>query len=42
MTSASLQKINSKNAFRLHLIDYMSELIAKKEMTNFQVRAFDI
>nr|XP_006825955.1 PREDICTED: condensin complex subunit 2-like [Saccoglossus kowalevskii] len=34
-------KINAKNAFHLHLIDYMSDLIKKKEkdggMTNFQV-----
>ena len=32
------QKINSKNAFGLHLIDYMSELLKKKELNNFQVR----
>ncbi len=31
------QKINAKNAFGLHLIDYMSDLLRKKEMTNFQV-----
>lgn len=30
-------KINAKNAFGLHLIDYMSEYLKKKEMTNFQV-----
>ncbi|KAL3863722.1 hypothetical protein ACJMK2_005465 [Sinanodonta woodiana] len=30
-------KINSKNAFGLHLIDYMSELLKKKELENFQV-----
>lgn len=32
-------KINSKNAFGLHLIDYMAELLKSKkgEMTNFQV-----
>lgn len=30
-------KINSKNAFGLHLIDYMSDLIKKKELENFQV-----
>ena len=32
----ALQKITSKNAFGLHLIDYMSELLKKKEMNNFQ------
>jgi len=30
-------KINAKNAFGLHLIDYMTELVKKKEMSNFQV-----
>ncbi|XP_074641722.1 condensin complex subunit 2-like [Tubulanus polymorphus] len=30
-------KINAKNAFGLHLIDYMADLIKKKEMSNFQV-----
>ncbi|XP_052101083.1 condensin complex subunit 2-like [Mytilus californianus] len=30
-------KINSKNAFGLHLIDYMSDLVKKKELENFQV-----
>ncbi|CAL1535090.1 unnamed protein product [Lymnaea stagnalis] len=30
-------KINAKNAFGLHLIDYMTELVKKKEMENFQV-----
>lgn len=30
-------KINSKNAFGLHLIDYMGELLKKKELENFQV-----
>ncbi|XP_022097671.1 condensin complex subunit 2-like [Acanthaster planci] len=32
-------KINAKNAFGLHLIDYMAELLKEKtgEMTNFQV-----
>ncbi|XP_045188524.2 condensin complex subunit 2-like isoform X2 [Mercenaria mercenaria] len=30
-------KINAKNAFGLHLIDYMSELLKKKELENFQV-----
>ncbi|KAK7474320.1 hypothetical protein BaRGS_00034455 [Batillaria attramentaria] len=30
-------KINSKNAFGLHLIDYMAELLKKKELENFQV-----
>ena len=37
----SLQKINSKNAFCLHLIDYMEDLIKtlrEGEMTNFQVK----
>ena len=34
----ALQKITSKNAFGLHLIDYMSELLKKKEMNNFQAR----
>ena len=34
------QKINAKNAFGLHLIDYMAELLKKKEMTNFQVIKF--
>ena len=32
------QKINSKNAFHLHLIDYMAELMKKKKLENFQVR----
>lgn len=32
-----LQKINAKNAFGLHLIDYMSDLVKKKELDNFQV-----
>ncbi|XP_033756730.1 condensin complex subunit 2-like isoform X2 [Pecten maximus] len=30
-------KITSKNAFGLHLIDYMSDQLKKKEMENFQV-----
>ncbi|XP_059151350.1 condensin complex subunit 2-like [Physella acuta] len=30
-------KINAKNAFALHLIDYMTELVKKKELENFQV-----
>ncbi|BFY98591.1 hypothetical protein BsWGS_01632 [Bradybaena similaris] len=30
-------KINAKNAFGLHLIDYMTELVKKKELENFQV-----
>lgn len=30
-------KINAKNAFGLHLIDFMSELLIKKELENFQV-----
>ncbi len=33
----AFQKINSKNAFGLHLIDYMSDMLKKKEITNFQV-----
>ena len=33
-----MQKITAKNAFGLHLIDYMSELLKKNEMDNFQVR----
>lgn len=36
-----LQKINAKNAFGLHLIDYMQDLIKtvkEGDMTNFQVR----
>jgi len=33
------QKINAKNAFGLHLIDYMSELLKKKELENFQVNS---
>jgi len=33
----TLQKISAKNAFALHLIDYMSELFKKKEATDFQV-----
>jgi condensin complex subunit 2 len=38
MHSFSLfQKINAKNAFRLHLIDYMTDLVKKKAMNNFQV-----
>lgn len=35
-----MQKINSKNAFGLHLIDYMQDLIKnvkEGEMTNFQI-----
>ena len=33
-----IQKINSKNAFGLRLIDYMQEILSKRgEMTNFQV-----
>lgn len=33
-----LQKINARNAFGLHLIDYMLEVLRKRgEMTNFQV-----
>lgn len=32
------QKINARNAFGLHLIDYMLEVLRKRgEMTNFQV-----
>jgi len=31
------QRISSKNAFGLHLIDYMSELFKKKDITDFQV-----
>ena len=32
------QKINAKNAFGLHLINYMMEMLRKRgEMTNFQV-----
>ncbi|KAH9500795.1 hypothetical protein Btru_073028 [Bulinus truncatus] len=30
-------KITSKNAFGLHLIDYMTELLRKKQLENFQV-----
>ena len=37
-----LQKITSKNAFGLHLIDYMSELLKKKEMNNFQARRHEL
>ena len=34
----SLQKINSKNAFGLHLIDYMLEMLLERgELENFQV-----
>lgn len=36
----SFQKINAKNAFGLHLIDYMQDLIKtvkEGDMTNFQV-----
>lgn len=35
-----IQKINAKNAFGLHLIDYMQDLIKtvkEGDMTNFQV-----
>ena len=33
-----LQKISAKNAFGLHLIDYMAEMLRKRgEMMNFQV-----
>lgn len=37
---AFLQKITTKNAFGLHLIDYMTEILNQKnsELTNFQVR----
>ena len=38
---ALFQKINSKNAFGLHLIDYMAELLKKKELENFQVRLWN-
>ena len=32
------QKINSKNAFGLHLIDYMADMLHRGgDMTNFQV-----
>lgn len=35
------QKINSRNAFGLHLIDYMEEMLKKNgEMTNFQVNRY--
>lgn len=35
-----LQKITTKNAFGLHLIDYMTDILKQKnsELTNFQVR----
>jgi len=32
-------KINTKNAFNLQLIDYMASMIKKKDMSNFQVAA---
>lgn len=33
-----LQKINARNAFGLHLIDYMLEMLQKRgELSNFQV-----
>lgn len=34
-----LQKITAKNAFGLHLIDYMSQMLQERDegMTNFQV-----
>lgn len=37
---ALLQKITTKNAFGLHLIDYMTEILKQKnsELTNFKVR----
>lgn len=36
----SPQKITTKNAFGLHLIDYMTEILKQKdsELTNFKVR----
>lgn len=36
----SFQKITTKNAFGLHLIDFMSEILKQKdaELTNFKVR----
>lgn len=38
--SAVFQKITTKNAFGLHLIDYMTEILKEKEseLTNFKVR----
>lgn len=37
------QKINSRNAFGLHLIDYMVEMLRKNgEMTNFQVNGYHL
>lgn len=34
------QKITTKNAFGLHLIDYMADILKQKdsELTNFKVR----
>lgn len=35
-----MQKINSKNAFGLHLIDHMLSVLKQRgDITNFQVRA---
>ena len=34
----SIQKINARNAFGLHLIDYMLEMLLERgELSNFQV-----
>ena len=44
-TDFALQKINAKNAFGLHLIDYMQDLIKtvkEGDMTNFQVRSITV
>lgn len=39
----SLQKINSRNAFGLHLIDYMLEMLLERgELENFQVHLFTV
>ncbi|CAH8499132.1 unnamed protein product [Heterobilharzia americana] len=34
---AAENKITAKNAFNLHLIDYMSEMIKKEDFTSFQI-----
>ena len=41
MYFVSLQKINAKNAFGLHLIDYMADMLHEQGgLTNFQVSCY--
>ena len=37
---SNLQKINARNAFSLHLIDTMKDMIRKEKETNFQVQFY--